>query len=285
MASRCLAVSARLRTAIQQSSWDGAWYQRAWFDDGSPLGTSGNVECRIDSIAQSWAVLSGAADSERARSAMEALDRMLVDRDAGLIRLLDPPFDRSDPSPGYIQGYVRGVRENGGQYTHAAVCAALGDGKRAWELFDMLNPIQHAKSPEAVGIYKAEPYVVAGDVYALPPHTGRGGWTWYTGSAGWLYRLILESLLGLTVEADVLRVAPRMPAAWTSFKLSYRFHATTYDMTVLRALAPGVGAPGITLDGTVLAETAVHMVDDRRHHIVELRVDSAREAQSPYAEA
>ena len=290
MASRCIEVSARLRTAIQQSSWDGAWYQRAWFDDGSPLGTSGNVECRIDGVAQSWAVLSGAADSDRARSAMEALDRMLVDRDAGLIRLLDPPFDRSDPSPGYIQGYVRGVRENGGQYTHAAVWAAmafaaLGDGKRAWDLFDMLNPIQHAKSPEAVDIYKAEPYVVAGDVYALPPHTGRGGWTWYTGSAGWLYRLILESLLGLTVEADVLRVAPRMPAAWTSFKLSYRFHATTYDMAVLRASDPGVGAPGITLDGTVLAETAVHMVDDRRHHIVEVRVDTAREAQSPYAEA
>ena len=186
--------SARLRDAIEQSSWDGGWYRRAWFDDGSPLGTSSNAECRIDSIAQSWSVLSGASDAQRARMAMDAVDQQLVHRDAALIQLLDPPFDHSDPNPGYIQGYVRGVRENGGQYTHAAVWAtmafaALGDAERAWELFTMINPVNHAKSPEAIAVYKTEPYVLASDVYALAPHTGRGGWTWYTGSAGWMYQL------------------------------------------------------------------------------------------------
>ena len=168
-----------------------------------------NPECRIDSIAQSWSVLSGAGDAERSRTAMEAVDKLLVRRDHSLIQLLDPPFDKSDLNPGYIKGYVPGVRENGGQYTHAAIWAAmafaaLGDSSRAWELLAMINPVNHARSPEAIATYKGEPYVVAADVYAVPPHVGRGGWTWYTGSAGWMYRLILESLLGLRLEIDKL---------------------------------------------------------------------------------
>ncbi len=201
-AHRCQQEAARLRQQLEQQGWDGEWYRRAYFDDGTPLGSASNPECRIDSIAQSWSVLSGAGDGKRARLAMEAVDQRLVRRHQALIQLLDPPFDQSDLNPGYIQGYLPGVRENGGQYTHAAIWAAmafaaLGDRRRAWELLTLINPVNHAKSPAAMATYKVEPYVVAADVYALSPHTGRGGWTWYTGSASWLYRLIMESLLGL----------------------------------------------------------------------------------------
>ena len=208
-ARRCREEAGRLQRNIEEHAWDGEWYRRAFFDDGTPLGSAANDECRIDSLSQSWAVLSGAADPERARQAMDSVERRLVRRDEGLIRLFDPPFDTSALEPGYIKGYVPGVRENGGQYTHAAVWtvmafAEMGDAERAWELFSLLNPISHAGTPEAVGVYKVEPYVVAADVYALPPHTGRGGWTWYTGSAGWMYRLIVETLLGLRLEGGRL---------------------------------------------------------------------------------
>ena len=204
-AERCEAEAAQMRRNIEQHGWDGGWYRRAYFDDGSPLGSMENPECRIDSIAQSWSVLSGAGDAERARMAMEAADQRLIHRDQALIQLLDPPFDKSDLNPGYIKGYVPGVRENGGQYTHGAIWMAmafakLGDSRRAWELMAMINPVNHARSPESIATYKVEPYAVAADVYALSPHTGRGGWTWYTGSAGWMYRLIVESLLGLRLD-------------------------------------------------------------------------------------
>ena len=195
--ARCIAESARLGRSIEANAWDGQWYRRAYFDDGTPLGTASAAECQIDSIAQSWSVLSAAGDPERARTAMESLDRRLVRRDHGLIQLLDPPFDTSDLDPGYIKGYVPGVRENGGQYTHAAIWAAmafaaLSDTRRAWELTAMLNPVNHARSPAELAIYKVEPYVMAADVYARHPHTDRGGWAGYTGSAGWTYRLIVE---------------------------------------------------------------------------------------------
>ncbi len=184
---RCKSEAVQLRKNIEQNGWDGEWYRRAYFDDGTPLGSSDNPECRIDSIVQSWSVLSGAGDKMRSRIAMEALDKNLVRRDQKLIQLLDPPFDKSDLNPGYIKGYVPGVRENGGQYTHAAIWAAmafaaLGDSKRAWELLNIINPLNHASSPEDISVYKVEPYVIAADVYAIKPHTGRGGWTWYTGS-------------------------------------------------------------------------------------------------------
>jgi cellobiose phosphorylase len=274
-AERCSSESRPLRDAIEQNSWDGAWYRRAWFDDGSPLGTSSNAECRIDSIAQSWSVLSGAANAQRARRAMHAVNTQLVRRDAALIQLLAPPFDHSEPNPGYIQGYVPGVRENGGQYTHAAVWAtmafaALGDATRAWELFTMIDPIQHAKSPDAIAIYKTEPYALASDVYALAPHTGRGGWTWYTGSAGWMYRTILESLLGLRLHGGQLYFAPCVPADWKSFRLHYRYRETVYHITVRQTDAVESGTK-VTVDGVELPAPVIPLVDDRRQHAVEVR--------------
>ena len=274
-AERCGMELARLRAAIDHSAWDGAWYRRGWFDDGSPLGTSANTECRIDSIAQSWSVLCGGGDSDRMRRAMESLDSHLVHRQSRLVQLLDPPFDHSDPSPGYIQGYVPGVRENGGQYTHAAVWAAmafaaLGDAERTWELFTMLDPIRHADSETAVALYKVEPYAIASDVYALPPHTGRGGWTWYTGSAGWMLRFMLESVLGLRVEGDQLHLNPCCPAAWSSFELNYRWRDTLYRIEVHPSCADVAGS-GWSLDGMACAECAVTLVDDGRDHAVVVR--------------
>jgi cellobiose phosphorylase len=279
-AERCKSESSRLRDAIEQGSWDGAWYRRAWFDDGSPLGTSSNAECRIDSIAQSWSVLSGAGEAQRAHSAMDAVDQQLVHRDTALIQLLDPPFEHSKPNPGYIQGYVRGVRENGGQYTHAAVWAAmafaaLGDAERAWELFAMIDPINHAKSPDSIAVYKTEPYVLASDVYALAPHTGRGGWTWYTGSAGWMYRFIVESLLGLRLEADKLHIAPCVPAYWKSFQVHYRYRETVYHIAVLQTSVAD-GGPGLTVDGAEQAGPAICLLDDGRQHRVEMRIYAAQ---------
>jgi cellobiose phosphorylase len=275
-AERCRREAGRLRLNIEQHGWDGEWYRRAYFDDGSPLGSASNPECQIDSIAQSWAVLSGAGDAQRSRVAMEAVDRRLVRRDHDLIQLLDPPFDKSDLNPGYIKGYVPGVRENGGQYTHAAIWAAmafaaLGDPQRAWELFGMINPVNHATTRAAVAAYKVEPYVVAADVYALAPHIGRGGWTWYTGSAGWMYRLVLESLLGLRLEGNRLRFAPCLPADWGGFKVHYRFRETVYHVIVSRTGAVN-GSMSVTVDGLVRDDKAIPLVDDRQEHSAEVRI-------------
>jgi cyclic beta-1,2-glucan synthetase len=238
-ADQCTNQAAQLQQNIELHGWDGDWYRRAYFDDGTPLGSATNEECQIDSIAQSWAVLSGAANPARARLAMDRVDQRLVRRDQRLIQLFDPPFDKSALEPGYIKGYPPGVRENGGQYTHGAIWAVmafaeLGETERAWELFSLLNPIRHATDLTEVNRYKVEPYVVAADIYAVAPHTGRGGWSWYTGSAGWMYRLIVETLLGLRLEADQLRVNPRLPRAWESLKLHYRHHDTFYHITVKR---------------------------------------------------
>jgi len=276
---RCQREAAQLRRNIEQNGWDGEWYLRAYFDDGSPLGSAGNPECRIDSIAQSWSVLSGAGDAERSRMAMEAVDKRLVRRDHRLIQLLDPPFDKSDLNPGYIKGYVPGVRENGGQYTHGAIWtamafAALGNSRRAWELLEMINPVNHGKSPEEIETYKVEPYVVAADVYAVSPHIGRGGWTWYTGSAGWMYRLIVESLLGLRLEVDKLRFEPCLPADWESFKVHYRYRKTTYHITVLQTPADS-GETSVTVDGIEQHNKAIPLVDDRQEHSVEVRIPVA----------
>jgi cellobiose phosphorylase len=279
-AERCLKEAAQLRRNIEQNGWDGEWYLRAFFDDGSPLGSADNPECQIDSIAQSWSVLSGAGDAERSAMAMEALDKRLVRRDHRLIQLLDPPFDKSDLNPGYIKGYVPGVRENGGQYTHAAIWTAmafakLGDSRRAWELLSMINPLNHGRSPEEIETYKAEPYVVAADVYAVSPHTGRGGWTWYTGSAGWMYRLIVESLLGLRLEVDKLRFWPCLPADWESFKVHYRYRETLYHITVLQT-HNGSGETSVKVDGIELPDKAIPLVDDRQEHVVEVRISSEK---------
>jgi cellobiose phosphorylase len=279
---RCEEEAAQVRQNLEQQGWDGGWYRRAYFDDGTPLGSASNAECQIDSIAQSWSVLSGAGDRKRTRQAMEALDARLVRRDQGLIQLLDPPFDTSDLNPGYIKGYVPGVRENGGQYTHAAIWAAmafaaLGD-PRAWELFAMINPVNHARSPEGMATYKVEPYVVAADVYAVAPHVGRGGWTWYTGSAGWLYRLIVESLLGLRLEMGNLHFAPCLPADWHGFKLHYHYRETVYHIAVT-LMPDGQGETRVTVDGVARDDAAIPLVDDRREHAVEVRyrTDGRRE--------
>jgi cyclic beta-1,2-glucan synthetase len=275
----CRNEASMLRQKIEQNAWDGGWYCRAYFDDGSPLGSAANPECQIDSIAQSWSVLSGAGDAARSHMAMEAVYERLVRRDDALIQLLDPPLDASDLNPGYIKGYVPGVRENGGQYTHAAIWAAMafaasGDSRRAWELTAMINPVNHAMSPQGVATYKVEPYVLAADVYALSPHTGRGGWTWYTGSAGWMYRLVVESLLGLRLEVDKLRFEPCLPADWDSFNVHYRYRETVYHITILQMST--VGGMRITLDGVPLDGTAIPLVDDRRDHSVEVRIEIAQ---------
>ncbi len=281
-ANRCQIESEKLRRNLDLHAWDGGWYRRAYFDDGTPLGSSMNAECQIDSIAQSWSVLSGAGEVERSRTAMDALNERLVRRDDALIQLLDPPFDKSELNPGYIKGYVPGVRENGGQYTHGAIWAAmafakLGDNTRAWDLFNMINPVNHAKSAEDVAIYKVEPYVIAADVYGVAPHTGRGGWTWYTGSAGWMYRLILESLLGVRVEANKLRLAPCLPADWKSFKIRYRYRETFYSISVISPARPEgaariVRTPQITVDGVVQTEAAITMHDDKHDHEVSVQM-------------
>ena len=277
---RCQREATQLRRNIEENGWDGEWYRRAYFDDGSPLGSASNAECRIDSIAQSWSVLSGAGDAERARMAMESVDKLLVRRDHSLIQLLDPPFDKSDLNPGYIKGYVPGVRENGGQYTHGAIWAAmafavLGDSRRAWELLTMINPINHGRTKEKIATYKVEPYVVAADVYALSPHIGRGGWTWYTGSAGWMYRLILESLLGLRLEVDKLRFAPCLPGDWEAFKVHYRYRETVYHITVLQPSDGSVAS--VTVDGVEQPDKAIPLLDDRQEHSVQVRIPARRQ--------
>ncbi|MCI0435294.1 MAG: cyclic beta 1-2 glucan synthetase, partial [Gemmatimonadetes bacterium] len=277
-ADRCDTEAASLRRNIDRHAWDGAWYLRAWFDDGSPLGSSANPECEIDSISQSWSVLSRAGSKVRSRQAMVAVDRHLVRRDHGLIQLLDPPFDESAMNPGYIKGYVPGVRENGGQYTHAAVWASmafaeLGDSRRAWELLALINPLRHTQTEEAVAVYKAEPYVVAADVYAVAPHTGRGGWTWYTGSASWLYRLIVESLLGLKRDGHRLRIEPCIPRDWNTFSLNYRYAETMYRIVVVRTADPGAAPIRTTLDGADLREPEIPLTNDQREHAVEVRIN------------
>ena len=279
LVKRCQEEAVMLRRNIEQHGWDGEWYRRAYFDDGTPLGSSKNSECQIDSIAQSWSVLSGAGDPERSRLAMEALNERLVRRQDRLIQLLDPPFDTSALEPGYIKGYVPGVRENGGQYTHAAIWATmafarLGDNRRAWELFDLINPVHHARTSEETDIYKVEPYVVAADVYAVAPHTGRGGWTWYTGSAAWMYRLIVESLLGLTLEEDTLRFTPCLPAAWQEYVLHYRYRETTYHIKV-RQTETGTGEMQVTVDGSVREDRLIPLIDDHQEHTVEVKINGS----------
>ena len=267
---------------LEQHGWDGHWYLRAWFDDGTPLGSASSSECRIDSIAQSWAVLSGAGERERARIAMQSLDEHLVSRHDQLIRLLVPPFDHSDLDPGYIMGYVPGVRENGGQYTHAAIWAAMafaamGDGQRAWELTTIINPANHANSPESIARYKVEPYVMAADVYGEPPHIGRGGWTWYTGSAGWMYRLIVESLLGLQLETNLLHIAPVLPAHWDALKIHYRYRETFYHIAIAQTRADTGNpkhTPRIIVDGVEQEHPVITLMDDRQDHVVAVYIQT-----------
>jgi len=272
----CTEKAEQLRLNIDKHAWDGEWYRRAYNDDGTPLGSAKNDECQIDSIAQSWSVLSGAGTPERSRVAMDSVNKRLVRRDLGLIQLLDPPFDKSALNPGYIKGYVPGVRENGGQYTHAAIwmvmaSAALGDNSRTWELFNMINPINHGRTKEEISIYKVEPYVMAADVYASPQHKGRGGWTWYTGSSGWMYQLIVESLLGLKMESDKLIIAPCLPSDWKSFRVKYRYRSTFYLITVMQTEIKHTENT-FMVDGLSSQDQSIQLVDDQLEHSVEIHV-------------
>jgi cyclic beta-1,2-glucan synthetase len=266
-----------LAAACEKNAWDGAWYRRAYFDDGTPLGSSRSPACKIDSLAQTWAVLCGAADPDHARRAMEAVDAKLVDRQGRLIRLFTPPFDAEPIDPGYIKGYLPGIRENGGQYTHGAAWvvqafAAMGRGKLAAELLAILNPIRHAEDPKGVETYKVEPYVMAGDVYSRPPHVGRGGWTWYTGSASWLYRTIVESILGLRRRGDRLSVAPCIPPDWPGYEISYRYRSATYRIAVDNPRGLETGSTTVQVDGQPQDEPIIPLVDDGRTHEVRVEI-------------
>ncbi len=265
-----------LRGSLEREAWDGEWYRRAYFDDGTPLGAAANDECRIDSISQSWAVLSGAGDRKRARRAMESVEHHLVRREDRLLPLLSPPFDRTPLDPGYIKGYPPGIRENGGQYTHAAIWsvlafAELGEGDRAADLFDLLNPIHHAGDRAGVHRYRVEPYAVAADIYSEPPHVGRGGWTWYTGSAGWLHRAGLEWILGFRKRGSALMIDPCIPRRWKEFEITYRHGRTRYRITVENPKGVCHGVSRVGLDGAPLpGEALVPLTDDGREHHIEV---------------
>ncbi len=274
-AARWQGHAAALRAALERSGWDGDWYLRGYFDDGTPFGSAAGNECRIDSIAQSWGVLSGAADPERARRAMAAVNQQLVLRDARIVMLYTPPFDRSPADPGYLMAYPPGIRENGGQYTHAAVWtviafAMLGDGDLAAELFSFLNPINHARTLADALRYKVEPYIVAADVYSEPPHVGRGGWTWYTGSAAWMYRAGLESILGCRLCGAELLLDPCVPREWPGFEVTLQYHGTPYHVTVENPRGVNRGITDLKLDGQALPvqPARLGLVDDGAIHEV-----------------
>jgi cyclic beta-1,2-glucan synthetase len=268
-----------LATAFESQAWDGDWYRRGWFDDGTPLGSATNEECRIDSIAQSWAVISGAARADRAAQAMAAVDRELILPHDGLALLFTPPFDRTPLDPGYIKGYPPGVRENGGQYTHAALWsvmafAGLGEGDKAAALFWILNPINHARTRTDMHRYKVEPYVVAADVYAAPGHVGRGGWTWYTGSAGWMQRAGVESILGLRIEGGALRLDPCIPRSWPRFEITLRHGASRYEIVVENPQSVQRGVAAAELDGVKIAARplSIPLEDDGAVHRLQVRL-------------
>jgi cellobiose phosphorylase len=272
-AAWCRERAEKLRAALEEHAWDGGWYRRAYFDDGTPLGSAKNDECQITAIPQAWAVISGAADPVRSTQAMAAVEERLVHADSKLIQLFEPPFDKGSLQPGYVKGYVPGIRENGGQYTHAVTWVVLatalqGRGDRALELWNLINPIYHATTPAEVNLYKVEPYVVCGDVYGAPPHTGRGGWTWYTGAAGWLYRVALEAILGLRPVGGSLRIEPCVPAGWPGYEATYCHGSATYRVRVDNSAGTGRGVRSVTVDGQPEPGGAVPLRDDGQAHDV-----------------
>jgi cyclic beta-1,2-glucan synthetase len=265
-----------LKAALEREGWDGEWYRRAYFDDGAPLGSAQNEECRIDSIAQSWGIISGAAEPGRGARAMAAVDHQLIRSADGLILLLTPPFDKTIHDPGYIKGYVPGIRENGGQYTHASTWTAiafaeLGNGDKATELFRFMNPINRSNSRANVQRYKVEPYVVAGDIYAEPPHVGRGGWTWYTGSAGWLYRTGLEWILGFRVRGMILNIDPCIPRNWSGYSIDFRYHSALYKIKVENPSNVSRGVALTEMDGKLLpGAPTIPLADDGAVHTIRI---------------
>jgi cyclic beta-1,2-glucan synthetase len=273
-----------LREALNTTGWDGAWYRRAYYDNGQPIGSTTSDECQIDALAQAWAIISGVAPPERAKSAVAAVEARLIDEEAGIIRLLTPAFNRTPNDPGYIKGYVPGIRENGGQYTHGVLwmvraMAEIGRGTRAVELLRMLTPVWHTRSKEITDVYKTEPYVVAADVYGEPPHVGRGGWTWYTGSAGWMFRVAVESILGLSTEGGkTLVLNPSISREWPKATVRYRLPdgKTKYVVIIENPHKQEAGVEAAMLDGMSLpVENGVARVPlafDGREHQVTVRL-------------
>ena len=269
-----------MRQALEESAWDGKWYIRATYDDGTPVGSARSEECKIASNAQSWAVLSGAGDEKRAEQAMASVADWLVqktDEETGLILVFTPPFDRTSRDPGYIKGYPPGIRENGGQYTHAALWTVwaytqLGQGDRAEELFALMNPIYHSDTRAKAERYRVEPYVVAADVYSADQHLGRGGWTWYTGSSGWMYRLGLEAMLGVRRVGDALCIDPCIPKDWEKYRVTYRYGETMYEIEVRNPDRVNRGVSTITVDGEEVSDDRVRLVDDGGRHDVQVRM-------------
>ena len=267
--------------AVEDTSWDGEWYRRAYFDDGTPLGSHVNDECRIDSLAQTWGVISRAADPGRAETAMASLEKYLVDNEHGIIKLLTPAFDKTPNDPGYIKGYLPGVRENGAQYTHAALwvvlaTAMMGNDERALALWQMINPLSRTRDAAGVATYKVEPYVVAADVYTAEGHVGRGGWTWYTGSASWMYRVALEAILGFRKTGDTLRIEPSVPRGWPGFTIEYRFGSSVYAIEVKIVRGGERGPNRVTVDGRRMKDEAIPLVDDGQRHAVIVEVSRER---------
>jgi len=272
-AKACRARAAQLAKTIDTPAWDGAWYRRAYFDDGVPLGSRENAEARIDSLPQTWAAISGAGNPDRVEVALRSLEENLVREADNLILLFTPPFDRTAADVGYIKGYPPGVRENGGQYTHAAAWVAMafarrGDGDKAVRLLRMLNPVERAREDEDRERYKVEPYVMAGDVYSLAGHVGRGGWTWYTGAAAWTYRVWLEEVLGFQRRGDTLKINPVIPKDWPGFRLQYRYQNTLYRIAVENPLPCSSGVTLVEVDGIMVADKLVTLRDDGLRHEV-----------------
>ena len=274
-AKKYASTAKKIAKAIEENGWDGNWYRRAYFDDGKPLGSMQNSECQIDSLAQTWAVISGAGNKERIISAMNAVENYLIKKDEGLIKLLTPPFDEGELEPGYIKSYVPGVRENGGQYTHAAAWvvmayAKMGDGEKAVELFELLNPINHARTHIEYSKYKVEPYVMAADVYSVEPHTGRGGWTWYTGAAGWFYKVGFEHILGFKKRGKTLVIDPCIPKNWSGFDIKYKFKNTLYIIEVKNPDRINKGVKKVIVDNKEIEGNKISLVNDKNKHYIEV---------------
>jgi cyclic beta-1,2-glucan synthetase len=270
-------VISKLKEAIETNGWDGEWYFRAFFDDGTPIGSKESQECTIDSISQSWSVISMLGDTERSKTALSSVEKYLVNEEEGIISLLSPPFDDTDLDPGYIKSYVPGVRENGGQYTHAAIWvikafAMLGEGDKAYNLFRLINPINHSSTLIECAKYKVEPYVMAADVYTNPQHLGRGGWTWYTGSSGWMYRVALEDILGFTKEGDKIFINPCIPKDWEEYSINYTHENTLYNIEVRNPDKVNKGVNQILVDGIAIEEKYVKLINDGKVHLVEVKM-------------
>lgn len=264
-----------LRIALNENGWDGKWFRRAYFENGIPLGSTASEECKIDGISQSWAVISEAGDYEKCVQAMDGLDSYLVDKENMIIKLLTPPFDKTDLNPGYIKEYIPGVRENGGQYTHGAIWsiianALLLNGDRASEYFRIINPIEHARTKEGVLKFKVEPYVVPADVYASPSMLGRGGWTWYTGSSSWLYIAGLEYILGITIHKDVMKINPCISHSWKEFKVEYMYGNSRYKILVKNPNSKSTGISSFSLDNNFINTNEIKLINDDKEHLVEV---------------